>query len=197
MVIGITGGIGTGKSSVVEILKEKGYAVLSADAISHEIMTPDSSVVNRLRSVFGEEIICPDGTLNRKDLAQKAFSRPENTEKLNEIVQQAIKEELTARITRLKQEDPLQVIIAEIPLLYEAGWDDLCDSVWTITAEMDTRIRRIMQRDGVKKRVARVRMKYQMDEDEKIAKADIVIHNDGSLTELREKVEKALTYVDQ
>lgn len=192
MVIGITGGIGTGKSEVVAILAQMGYSVLSADAISHEIMTPGSPVVNRLRSVFGEEIIDADGTLNRKDLAEKAFARPENAAKLNEIVQSAIKEELLARIAGLQQEDPQQVIIAEIPLLYEAGWDDLCDKVWTVTADMDTRLRRIMARDGVKKRVARVRMKYQMDEDEKIAKADIVLHNDGTMDELREKVKKAL-----
>ena len=196
MVIGITGGIGSGKSAVVEILKGKGLPVLSADAISHEIMTPGSEVVERLASVFGADILVgEERALDRKCLADKAFARPENTAKLNEIVQNAIRTELTDRMTVLKYRDPEQLIIVEIPLLYEAGWDDLCDKVWCITASEKVRISRVMQRDGLSRRQAKMRVKRQMDEGEKTAKADVVIYNEGSMEELNEKVEKALQYM--
>ena len=193
MVIGITGGIGSGKSAVTELLKEKGFPVLSADAISHEIMTPGSAVVERLAEVFGSDILVgEDRALDRKCLADKAFARPENTMKLNEIVQNAIKEELSNRISMLKYQDADQVIFTEIPLLYEAGWEDLCDKVWCITAPEKMRIARVMERDGISRRQAKMRIRRQMDEGEKTARADVVIYNEGSLEELNGKVEKAV-----
>lgn len=196
MIIGITGGIGSGKSAVVEALKEKGLPVLSADGISHEIMTPGSALVETLAKVFGEDILVgEERALDRRCLADKAFARPENTEKLNEIVQNAIREELSDRISILQYNDPDQLIIAEIPLLYEAGWDDLCDKVWCVTAPEKVRIARIMKRDNVSRRQAKMRMKRQMDENEKTSKADVVIYNEGSIEELKEKVDKALEHM--
>lgn len=196
MVIGITGGIGSGKSAVVEALKEKNFPVLSADAISHEIMTPGSALVEKLAEVFGEDILVgEERALDRQCLADKAFARPENTEKLNEIVQNAIKEELSNRISILKYQDADQLIFAEIPLLYEAGWDDLCDKVWCITAPEKIRIARVMERDGISRRQAKMRIKRQMEEDEKTARADVVIYNEGTLEELKEKVEKAVQHM--
>lgn len=193
MVIGITGGIGSGKSAVVEIIKDKGYVVLSADAISHEIMLPGTPVVERLAAVFGEDILDPsDRSLKRQELADKVFISEESTAKLNEIVQGAIKDELIRRLDAYIRVDCEQLLFVEIPLLYEAGWDDLCDKVWCVTADEKTRIKRVMKRDGISRRSARIRIERQMPERQKISKADVVIYNDGTIEELNDKIDKAI-----
>ena len=198
MVIGITGGIGSGKSAVVEMIKSSGYVVLSADGISHEIMLPGSPVVERLAGVFGQDILNPeDRSLKRQALADKVFVSAESTEKLNEIVQTAIKDELIRRLNALEAYEPAILVFVEIPLLYEAGWDDLCDKVWCITASEKVRIKRVMQRDGISRRSARIRMERQMPEANKVAKADVVIYNDGTIEELQIKVEKAIALMKQ
>ncbi len=194
MVVGITGGIGSGKSVAIAILEGRGLPVLSVDAVSREIMLPGSEVLRELAEAFGDDILDgEDGSLKRKLLADKVFGSKKNTDLLNSIVHPAIEKELLKRIDELRAEDPERHIMIEIPLLYEAGWERLCDRVWCVSAGEKLRVERVMKRDGISRRAARARMRHQMEEARKAALADFVIYNDGSPEELAANIDKAIS----
>ena len=190
-IIGITGGIGSGKSMVTDLLKEKGYGVIDADEVSREAAMPGEPAMLRLREDLGDEVLNEDGSLNRQELAKIIFSDPVALISVNEIFHGDIKERMEAHM-RTYEEKGDQVVFISAPLLYEADADWMTDEVWLVTADEEIRIRRVMERDGISEEDVRARMDNQMPEEEKRERADIVIENNESLEKLYSNVEKLI-----
>lgn len=188
--IGLTGGIASGKSTVTARLRELGAFVADADIVSREIME-DKEVLSALRRAFGDGIFNGDGSLNRAACAREVFASPEKTALLNSITHPAIAERLTelTNAAEASGEHPLSFVDAA--LLIESGFNELCSGVWLITADTGLRIERIMERDGLTYEEAELRIKRQASDEEKARFADVIIENNGGLEELTAKVDEA------
>lgn len=173
MLIGLTGGIGAGKSTVSEYLIKKGYPVLEADSVAREIVEPGTETLQALAAAFGTYIINSDGSLNRKRLAETAFSDPKKKKKLDEIMHGKVIEILLNRAEKI--EEP--VVFIDVPLLFESGMDRYVDQIWLVTASDDVRISRVMARDGIERADVEKRMLYQMKNDEKATKSHVILDN--------------------
>lgn len=191
MVYGITGGMGAGKTAVTSILKEHGFVVLDADEISREVEAKDSPLLRILVKEFGIDIIAEDGELDRRKLADIAFADKEKTNRLNDLVQTAVVVNAAIKISELEIASD-KVIFFDVPMLFEAGWHKYCGQVWVVTAPEETRIERVAARDGLTFEQIRARMRLQMSDEEKIARADVVINNSGNYDELRAQVENLI-----
>ena len=192
MIIGLTGGIGSGKSTVSEILKNKGYIVLNADEIGREVTAKDEPLLRLLVKEFGIEIIKEDGSLDRRMLANLAFGDRAKTNRLNELVQTAILCRSVEKFHKLSLSGQEKPMFFEVPLLFEAGWDKYIQQIWLVTAPEDVRIERVEVRDGLTVEEIRARIKLQMSEEEKMERADVIIENDGGMAKLMAQVEKAI-----
>jgi dephospho-CoA kinase len=190
MVIGITGGIGAGKSVVTEHLRSRGYTVIDADEVAREAVLPGEPALAALACAFGAEILRTDGTLDRAALAALAFADGSGTLKLNAILHADILERINVHLSnRKKREDAASLTFLSAPLLFETSLDGLCDEVWLITAPEETRVARAASRDGLPEDAIRDRASRQLDEDEKRRRAHVEIKNTGSKEELLERVE--------
>ncbi len=187
--IGLTGGIGAGKSTVSDYLKEKGYPVLDADAVAREIVEPGAETLSLLAGTFGEDILNPDGSLNRGSLAKVAFSNPEKKELLDKIMHGKVIEIMMGRVEAMSHEP---VIFLDVPLLFEAGMDRHVDQVWLVDAEDEVRIQRVMERDGTSREEIRKRMGYQMDREEKVKKSHVILDNSCDKQKLYSQVDEML-----
>ena len=172
--IGLTGGIGAGKSTVSDYLKQKGYPVLDADLVAREIVEPGTETLSELSRTFGEEILNPDGSLDRGALAKIAFSDPENKKILDQIMHGKVIEILLSRAKAMTEEP---VVFIDVPLLFETGMDRYMDQVWLVDADEDVRIQRVMERDGSSMEDVQKRIRYQSGRDEKIKRSDVVLNN--------------------
>ena len=192
MIYGLTGGIGSGKTTVAAILRDKGYTVLDADEIGREVTAKDEPLLRLLVRDFGIDIIREDGSLDRKLLAEKAFNDKHKMHRLNELVQTAILCRAVEKFHKLSLSDHNKVMFFDVPLLFEAGWDRYMQQIWLVTAPEDVRIQRGEIRDGLTEEEIRERIRYQMSEEEKMERADVIIHNDEGMAKLMAQVEKAI-----
>ena len=184
MIVGITGGIGSGKSSVTQILKKYGYVVVDADQIAREVVKKGEPLLDKLAKTFGSEILTKDGRLNRRKLANLCFTNDKNYLKLNQIMHTAIKKRSIEKFKAHKGSN----IAFEVTLLFESGWDDMCDKTIAVCADIDTRIKRVVKRDQCTKQDAIVRINRQMSDKEYKKYADIVVYNNSSLRALEDEV---------
>lgn len=191
-IIGLTGGIGSGKSTVTAMLRQAGYTVIDADEISREVSRKGAPLLRLLVREFGIEIIQEDGSLNRKLLADLAFESQHGTRRLNELVQTAILVRALEYFNRMRLSKEYDLCFFDVPMLYEAGWDKYMDAVWLVTAPEDMRLKRVVERDKSRREEVLARMKLQMSEEEKIARADLILDNSGTESELRLRVQQAL-----
>jgi dephospho-CoA kinase len=203
-IIGLTGGIGAGKSTVSSYLTTKGYEIIDADKIAREIVTPGSAILERLVGAFGVEILQQDGSLNRKKLAEIIFSDNEKKKLLDSIMQLKIREAILDRLgTAQRSQNEARgtlnvpafkqgVVFLDAPLLYETGLDAYTDLVWLVDADEDIRIKRIMERDHITESDVRRRLMSQMTREEKLAKAKIVLDNSGGMENLYNQVDDLL-----
>lgn len=189
MILGITGGIGTGKSRISEMFRALGAVVVSADELAREVVLPGSPVLERLAERFGPGVIAPDGTLDRKALGDIVFADPAARQDLNGIVHPAIAALSRSRLREISGRVPL--VVYEAPLLFEAGAEGRVDAVLVVTASEEVQLRRLMARDNFGEPEARARIAAQMSQEEKVARADYVIDNSGSPEEA-EKAVRAL-----
>ena len=171
-IIGLTGGIGSGKSSVLQLFKNKGLAIYNADIEAKLLMQENHQLIKKITDYFGKEAY-ESGQLNRKYLAHEVFKNPEKLKVLNALVHPVVRKHFQSFIK--KQKSP--IVILENAILFESGMDQLCDAVITITAPTETRIQRIMQRDGVSKQQVLDRMNNQIEDHLKMKKSDFVIEN--------------------
>ena len=190
MRIGLTGGIAAGKSMVSELLAELGAWILDADAISREVVEPGTEGLKAVAAEFGEKVLLPDGTLDRRALGAEVFGDPQKLERLNGILHPIIKAEMLKRAAEIEEQHPEDIVIFDVPLLIESGWQDVADEVWLVSAPVEQRIRRIAMRDGLDEKQAMERISAQMTDEQKAKYADVIINNGGSIQELEERVTK-------
>ena len=186
-VIGLTGGIGSGKSTVSQLLLELGAVILDADKVGHEAYQPGTEVWREVVAAFGREILTPEGDIDRKKLGGIVFSNPESLARLNQIMHPRMYEMMKARIEEYRQQGA-KVVVLEAAVLLEANWTPLVDQVWVTVASESTVVRRIKGRTGLPKEQIRARIRSQLSSEERVKHADVVINNDGSLDELKTKV---------
>ena len=192
MIYGLTGGIGSGKTTVAAILRDKGFTVLDADEIGREVTAKGEPLLRLLVNEFGIDIIREDGTLDRKLVADKAFGDKRKLNRLNELVQTAILVRAVEKFHKLSLSDYNKVMFFDVPLLFEAGWDRYMQQIWLVTAPEDVRIQRVEIRDGLTEEEIRERIRNQMSEEEKMERADVIIQNDEGMAKLMAQVEKAI-----
>ncbi len=190
-VIGLTGGIGTGKSTVARILSDLGAVIIDADKVGHEVLRPESPAWREVVDAFGPHVLGPGGEIDRARLAQAVFSDPENRLRLNRITHPAIYQLVKARLTGLRRQG-VDLAVLEAPLLVEADWFDLVDEVWVTVAPRETVLRRLRERSGMAEAAALARIASQLPEAERVRHADIVISTDCPLDELRERTKTRL-----
>ena len=188
-VIGLTGGIGTGKTQVSKILEELGAKIINADLLGHETYRPDTDGWREIAAQFGEGVLTPGGEVDRKALGAVVFSDAEALRRLNAIVHPRIYALVRQRLAGLADEGQ-SVAVVEAALLVEAGWTDAADEVWvTVSGQRDV-VKRLRARDGLDEAAVARRVRSQMGQDERLRHADAVIENDGTLTQLRESVQE-------
>lgn len=190
-IIGITGGIGSGKTTVSDYLKEKGYRVIDADKISHEIMKPGTDLVKKLGEEFGWDIINEKGVLNRRELGNRAFSSKEGKALLEKITHKEIIKRLGEEIYKADLEG-LDIIFLDVVLLFEVGLDKMCTETWFVDASEEARLARVIGRDGFIPEEIRRRMRSQMPSEEQQKMATHILSNEGTVEELYNQIDGLL-----
>ena len=185
-IIGLTGQTGAGKSTAAETALGYGCAVVDCDKVAREIAAPGSECLKRLAENFGNDIIDDEGQCRRRLLAQRAFSSAENTSLLNSITHPAIKKRVDEYISRYRSEGAGCVIL-DAPLLFECGYENMCDAVIAITAPLETRIERITARDGISREDALLRIGAQNDESFYTSRAGYIIDGSEDIVSVRKK----------
>ncbi|MYA59666.1 MAG: dephospho-CoA kinase [Chloroflexi bacterium] len=185
--IAVTGGIGAGKSETVEILKRLGAKTVNADLLGHAAYASGTSGYHELVSAFGDEIVGEDGEINRKIVGEIVFRDEAKLKTLQSIVWHRIRATLKDELKR-NRTDRTRATALEAAVLYEAGWQDLADCVWTVEATYHLRLARIVKKTGMSEGAARNRMDAQLAPEIRIEKADEVICNNGDLAALKQRV---------
>ena len=187
LVIGLTGGIGTGKSEAARHMVSLGAALIDADVVGHEAYTPHAEAWQQVVGAFGEGILQPSGEIDRRSLGAIVFSDPEQLARLNGIMHPLMARMVQERIEALEAEGA-KVVVVEAALLFEAGWDSLVQEVWVTDSSEDAVIHRLSQRNGMSEEEARKRLDSQMSRAERLGRADVVIDNSGDVAEMRETI---------
>jgi dephospho-CoA kinase len=190
MILGITGNIASGKSTVAQFFVDEGAKCLNADQLAREVVQPGSPVLQRLVRRFGAEVLLADGQLDRARLAEIVFADPVARQDLNEMLHPAIAELSEQRLKQLNGSGDT-LVVYESPLLFEAGAEGRVDRILVVTVASEVQLQRLMRRDGINEASARNKMAAQMPQDEKVQRADYTLNNSGSLVDCRKQV-KAL-----
>jgi len=186
-VIGLTGGIGSGKSTVSQFLAELGAVILDADRVGHEAFKPDTDVWREVVAAFGRQIVTPTGDIDREKLGEIVFGNPESRARLNQIMHPRIYKMVRAQLEEYRRQG-VSVVVLEAPLLIEADWTSLVDEVWVTIASESTVLRRLKERVGLSEQQSLARIHSQLSSEERVRHADVVIDTDCSLDELRTRV---------
>lgn len=189
-IIGITGGIASGKSTVTNFLRQEGYKVVDADALVHKLQNPGGRLYRILVEHFGQEIILENGRLNRPLLAKRLFSNPVELEWSKETQGEVIREELATLRDQLAQTE--DVFFMDIPLLFEQGYDSWFDEIWLVYVDKKTQIERLMNRDHMNVAEAQARLESQWSLSKKKKLASHIIDNSGTQKELLKQVSSLL-----
>ena len=194
-IIGLTGGIASGKSTVTSYLKEKGYPVIDADRVVHDLQVPGGALYRVLVDHFGREILDASGELDRVALGQRIFSNPSERDWSNRVQGRLIREALAeVRDRKAAQSD---LFFMDIPLLIEQGYEEWFESVWLVAVSKETQLKRLMERNHLSELQAQERIASQMPLDEKRVHADLVLDNNGDLTALYAQLDAALKQLER
>lgn len=186
-IIGLTGGIGTGKSTVSGFLSKLGASVLEADKVGHEALEPASPIYDAVIAAFGKGILTPGGKISRKKLGEIVFASPVNLRRLNRIMHPWIFETLRERLEGLRRQGA-KVVVVEAALLIEANWLPLVDEVWVTVAPGETIVKRLREREGLSEEEILSRIHSQMPQEGRLRYAAVVIDTNVSLEELKKRV---------
>ncbi|MBM3946306.1 MAG: dephospho-CoA kinase [SAR202 cluster bacterium] len=187
--IGLTGGIGTGKSSVAGILQELGAAIVDADKLGHEAYVPNTDGWRAVVEAFGRDILTPNNEIDRRKLGGIVFSDPAHLAKLNSIMHPRIKAMAVERFKQLAAQGT-KVAVLEAAVLVEAKWTDIVDELWVTTADEDVCVRRVRARNNLPEGAVRARIRSQIPAAERLKYAQAAVANNGDLNELRRTVEQ-------
>lgn len=186
-IIGLTGGIASGKSTVSAVFKEMGAIILDADQIARLVVLPHQPAWADIVKLFGPEIINEDQSLNRAKIGKIVFSNPAALEELNRSTHPRIRQSFKDALRQISMEQPNAMVIVEVPLLYETNMDKLCHQVIVVWVDRETQIKRLIKREKLSQEDAIRRIESQMPLDEKARQADYVIDNRGSIMETKEE----------
>lgn len=187
--IGLTGGIGSGKSLVSRCLRELGALVIDADQIARDVVQPGRPALHEILQEFGETMCRPDGSLDRKALGRLVFSNARELDRLNRIIQPYILAEIKEYLENYRRTVPHAVVILDTPLLFEEGLDKIVDEIWVVDLDYATQLRRIMERDALSEEEAAGRIASQLPLAEKVRLAHRVIDNRGAPEETATQVQ--------
>ncbi len=187
--VGLTGGIASGKSTVVKMLLQKGAFVIDHDRLAHLAYEPGGPSYEALIRRFGTGVLASDGTVDRKKLGALVFRDPERLRDLNAIVHPVVLSGWRRKLAEIERRAPAAVVISDVPLLIEVGWQQSVDVVVLVYTSPAVQIERLMKRDGCTPDEARERLAAQMPMEEKRRFADLVIENDGTFEDLRRQVD--------
>ena len=189
-IIGLTGGIACGKSTVSRALRAHGAAIIDADALAHELSQPGQAIFNAYVERFGRGIVTAGGTLDRAAIAARVFADPTVRTEVDAITHPLIRAAAEERLRAARAAEKRAAVL-DVPLLFEAGWDALADEVWVVALPAEEQLARLLARDkSMSEGEARARISAPMPLTEKCARADIVIDNSGTVEETRECIEQ-------
>ena len=191
-VIGLTGGIGTGKSTVSAYLKQKNIPVVDADQIAREITAPGSPVLDDIRALLGDEVFSEDGTMDRQKVASVIFSNQEILSAYEVLTTAEAVRRCISELEEYRQMGTYDMAVLDAPLLFECGLESQTDEDWVVDADLEIRISRVMARDGISRQAIMDRIHRQMSSEKKRELADFVIDNSGSLDELHVQIDQLL-----
>ena len=194
-IIGITGGIASGKSIVTEFLRQQGYQVIDADQVVHELQEPGGRLYQALLSAFGSAILREDGRLDRPKLGAMIFGNPQLLEQSSQIQNQIIREELAGRRDMLAETE--DIFFMDLPLLFELQYEDWFDQIWLVDVTEKTQLSRLMSRNALSQEEAEKRIAAQLSLREKRKRADVLIDNNGSLEATRQQIRDALQKLER
>ncbi len=188
ILIGLTGNIATGKSNVARVLRSLGARVIDADAIARQVVEKGRPALAEIVRVFGPTVLTEAGELNRRALGAIVFSDPARLKQLEAITHPAVHAEMERLLAAMP---PDAIAVVEVIKLFEAGWAERCDQVWVTTCSLQDQVRRLMHSRGLSEAEARARVDAQSSQQDKIARADLVIDTSGSLDETEAQVRRA------
>lgn len=191
MKIGLTGGIGSGKTTISKYLIDKGHNVIDADVIARDVVSPGSKALEDIKREFGSGFFLEDGSLDRKALGELVFNNPSEKKKLEEITHKEIIKEIKRQLNLFGEKEK-KIVFLDAPLLFEVGLDKYVDLVWLVTASQKNRGKRVSVRDNISIDDVEARIRNQMAEEEKIERADVKIDNNGTKEELYQEIDKLL-----
>lgn len=188
IVIGLTGGIASGKSTAAEQLRSLGAHVIDADRLGHRVYEPGTSGFQKVVNEFGHDLVAADGTINRQVLGGKVFGDPEQMKRLTDIVWPEIRNLAQQEILE-QRERGTEVVVLEAAVLIEAEWTDLADQVWVVYVKPEVARERLMARNGLSEEQAQARIDSQLSNKERLEYADVKIDNSETLEQLEKRVE--------
>jgi dephospho-CoA kinase len=189
MIIGLTGGIASGKSTAAKFLGSKGASVIDCDVLGHRAYEPHTQAFREVVETFDDEVVGADGMIDRKVLGGKVFGNPEALNQLTSILWPEIRRMAEAEIVQLRDTNPDTHVVLEAAVLFEAGWEDAVDEIWVAVVDVETAVSRAMERDGADEAAIRKRIDSQLSNDERRRRADIVIDNNRNEAALRIRLE--------
>lgn len=190
MNIGLTGGIATGKSTVAKMLVQRGAMLIDLDQIAREVVAPGQPALAQIAERFGQAILQPDGSLDRKRLGAIVFADEERRKELEQITHPAIRSVMKTRMQEYERDHPDKLVVVDVPLLFESGLSPMYDRVVVVYVPRSEQLRRLMERDKLTREDAEKRLNAQMDIEQKKRLADVVIDNSGSLEETERQIEQ-------
>jgi dephospho-CoA kinase len=194
-VIGLTGGIATGKSTASRYLVQNGLPVLDADQMAREVVEPGMPALADLVAAFGEDILLVTGELNRMELGRRVFSDPQALKQLNQITHPRIRERLFEHLKYIGESKNTPAVVIDAALIFETGWDEIVDEVWLLVVSEETQRERLKQRSKVTEEQARAMMASQMPASEKMKRAKVWIDNNGSVAALYHQLDELVNTI--
>lgn len=191
IIIGLTGGIGTGKSTVSNYLKEHNCLILDADAISRQMTEKGQPALIDIAKAFGEDLLV-DGVLDRQALGNIVFNDKQKLDILQSIITNKVVEYINTRIEELKEERYNGIVVIDAPLLFECGMEGIADENWLVSASLNVRLKRVSQRDGLSEEQILSRINNQMLQEEKEKLSQVILDNSGSLEDLYKQINENL-----
>ncbi|MGE0598036.1 MAG: dephospho-CoA kinase [Dehalococcoidia bacterium] len=195
-VIGLTGGIASGKSTVTRFFKDLDIPVIDADVLGHRTYDPGTDTFAAVVKAFGDDLVAADGTIDRRVLGGKVFGKPDELKRLTDIVWPGIRKLASEALSEFEAAGNT-IVVLEAAVMFEAGWEDLVDDIWVVVVEPDLAVKRLAERNGLDETAARARIDSQLSNAERIARSHVVITNNGTLEELQSAIQSAWDELQQ